>query len=97
MLDYASTLATTRPQELLAALGRHPLKPAEVVANAILLFRRHLPELPITLTNLVLALRPELMTSFHRHFSAVMDGGTVDVRLKELVAVRVSHLNGSDY
>ena len=45
----------------------------------------------------VLALRPELLTTFNEHFQAVLSEDSVSVRLKELVAVRVSQLNGSDY
>lgn len=45
----------------------------------------------------VLALRPELFRTFDAHFDALLGEGTVSVRLKELVAVRVSQLNGSRY
>ena len=45
----------------------------------------------------VFALRPELMASFFGHFDGAMGEGSVDIRLKELVAVRVSRLNASDY
>ena len=45
----------------------------------------------------VLALRPDLFRTFNAHFDAVLGEGTLEVRLKELVAVRVSQLNGSDY
>jgi alkylhydroperoxidase family enzyme len=45
----------------------------------------------------VLALRPELLATFNAHFEAVLHESTLGVRLKELVAVRVSQLNGSDY
>jgi len=45
----------------------------------------------------VLALRPELFRTFNAHFDAVLGPGTLDIRLKELVAVRVSQLNGSRY
>jgi alkylhydroperoxidase family enzyme len=45
----------------------------------------------------VLALRPELFRTFNAHFDAVLGEGTVDIRLKELVAVRISQLNGSRY
>jgi alkylhydroperoxidase family enzyme len=41
--------------------------------------------------------RPEIMQTMTEHFRAVMNGGTVDKKLKELVAVRVSHLNCCDY
>ena len=45
----------------------------------------------------VLAFRPELFRTFNAHFDAVLGAGTLDVRLKELVAVRVSQLNASRY
>jgi alkylhydroperoxidase family enzyme len=45
----------------------------------------------------VLALRPELFRTFNAHFDAALGPGTLDVRLKELVAVKVSRLNGSRY
>ncbi len=41
--------------------------------------------------------RPEIMHTMVEHFRTVMNGGTVEKKLKELVAVRVSHLNGCDY
>ena len=45
----------------------------------------------------ILAHRPPLLRTFHTHFDTVMGEGALDVRLKELVAVRVSHLNGCRY
>lgn len=41
--------------------------------------------------------RPEIMKTMTAHFRAVMNTGTVEKKLKELVAVRVSHLNGCEY
>jgi alkylhydroperoxidase family enzyme len=41
--------------------------------------------------------RPEILRSMTAHFRAVMNTGTVDKKLKEMVAVRVSHLNHCDY
>ena len=41
--------------------------------------------------------RPEILKTMTAHFRAVMNTGTVDKKLKELVAVRVSHLNGCEY
>lgn len=40
---------------------------------------------------------PEIMQTMTRHFRAVMNTGTVDKKLKEMVAVRVSHMNRCDY
>ena len=41
--------------------------------------------------------RPEILKTMTAHFRTVMNTGTVDKKLKELVAVRVSHLNGCEY
>ncbi len=41
--------------------------------------------------------RPDIMRSMTAHFRAVMNTGTVDKKLKEMVAVRVSHLNRCEY
>lgn len=41
--------------------------------------------------------RAEIMKTMTDHFRAVMNTGTVDKRLKEMVAVRVSHINHCDY
>jgi alkylhydroperoxidase family enzyme len=45
----------------------------------------------------VLAHRPKLMTTFTHHFQAVLGTGTVSTRFKELLAVRVSTINGCEY
>ncbi|MBO9539834.1 carboxymuconolactone decarboxylase family protein [bacterium] len=44
-----------------------------------------------------LALVPELVTTLQAHFAAVLNAGTVELKLKELVVVRVSQLNNCDY
>ena len=41
--------------------------------------------------------RPEIMKTMTAHFRAVMNTGTVAKKLKEMVAVRVSHLNSCEY
>ncbi|PYV31320.1 MAG: hypothetical protein DMG22_17310 [Acidobacteria bacterium] len=41
--------------------------------------------------------RPEIMRTMTAHFRAVMNTGTVGKKLKEMVAVRVSHLNRCEY
>ena len=41
--------------------------------------------------------RPEIMKPMAAHFRAILNTGTVEKKLKELVAVRVSHLNLCDY
>ena len=45
----------------------------------------------------VMGLRPDLLTTFNAHFAAVMREDTLSVRLKELLAVRVSEINECDY
>ena len=45
----------------------------------------------------VQAHRPTLLKSFNNHFQAVMGKGEVPVRLKELLAIRVSQLNACRY
>ena len=41
--------------------------------------------------------RLEIMRTMTAHFRAVMNTGTVEKKLKEMVAVRVSHLNRCEY
>jgi len=41
--------------------------------------------------------RPEIMKTMTEHFRTVMTTGTVPRKLKEMVAVRVSHLNRCEY
>jgi uncharacterized peroxidase-related enzyme len=43
------------------------------------------------------AYRPEILRTMIAHFRAVMESGTVGVKLKELVIVRTSQLNRCDY
>jgi alkylhydroperoxidase family enzyme len=45
----------------------------------------------------VAAHRPEIVATLRAHMNAVMGPGTVDVLLKELVAVRVSQINNCEY
>lgn len=44
-----------------------------------------------------MAHRPEILKTMTAHFRAVMNTGTVEIKLKEMVAVRVSALNGCEY
>ncbi len=44
-----------------------------------------------------MAHRPALMTTFAAHLSAVFETGTVEPRLKEMLAVRVSQINDCGY
>jgi len=41
--------------------------------------------------------RPEILRTMTAHFRAVMNTGSVAKKLKEMVAVRVSHLNRCEY
>jgi len=45
----------------------------------------------------VAAQRPPIVQTLHAHMQAVMGPGEVDVRLKELLTVRVSHINDCEY
>ena len=44
-----------------------------------------------------LAHRPALMTTLAAHIAAVFETGTVEARLKEMLAVRVSQINDCGY
>ena len=41
--------------------------------------------------------RPELLRTMIQHFRAVMETGTVPTKLKELLFVRTSQINGCEY
>jgi len=41
--------------------------------------------------------RPEILRTLVAHWRAVLNTGTVSVKLKELVVVRTSQINGCDY
>jgi alkylhydroperoxidase family enzyme len=41
--------------------------------------------------------RPEILRTMIEHFRAVMETGTVPAKLKELVIVRTSQINGCQY
>lgn len=45
----------------------------------------------------VAAQRPAIAQTLHAHMQAVMGPGEVDARLKELLSIRVSHINGCEY
>ena len=44
-----------------------------------------------------MAHRPEILKTMDAHFKAVMAPTTLSVRLKELVVLRASEINGCDY
>jgi uncharacterized peroxidase-related enzyme len=43
------------------------------------------------------AYRPEILRTMIAHFRAIMESGTVGIKLKELIAVRTSQINHCDY
>jgi alkylhydroperoxidase family enzyme len=45
----------------------------------------------------IAAHRPDIVATLRAHMNAVMGPGTVDVLLKELVAIRVSQINNCEY
>ncbi len=45
----------------------------------------------------ILAHRPQLLKTAFEHFRAVLKTGTVDLKLKEMVAIRVSQMNECAY
>ncbi|MBZ5562912.1 MAG: carboxymuconolactone decarboxylase family protein [Acidobacteriia bacterium] len=74
------------------------LNPEQVDGEAREIFERFLQERG-NVPNMfrTVAHRPDILKTMTAHFRAVMNTGTVDKKLKELVAVRVSHLNGCEY
>ena len=74
------------------------LEKAEVDAESQALFddflreRGNIPNMFRTVAH-----RPEIMRTMVAHFRAVMNTGTVPKKLKELVIVRTSQLNGCQY
>jgi alkylhydroperoxidase family enzyme len=74
------------------------LTPEEVEPAIGSLFRTFLEERG-NIPNMfrTVAHRPEILTTLLAHFRAVMGPGTVPVALKEMLAVRVSRINGCHY
>ena len=62
------------------------------VFDAFLRERGNIPNMFRTMAH-----RPDITTTLAKHFAAVMNTGTVEKKLKEMVAVRVSHINRCDY
>ena len=75
-----------------------PLGPEEVGPEARAVFDRfrtqrgNIPNMFRTM-----ALRPEIMLTAEAHLRAVFETGTVETRLKEMLAVRVSQINDCAY
>lgn len=75
-----------------------PLKPEETTpeAQAVLrTFYRKRGSVPNMFRTF--ALRPEMMIAAARMMDAIINTGTVSVRLKELLIVRTSQINGCAY
>jgi len=72
--------------------------PEEAASETRLIFEAFLKERG-NIPNMfrILAHRPEIMKTLAAHFRAVMNTGTVEMKLKEMIAVRVSHLNRCEY
>jgi alkylhydroperoxidase family enzyme len=68
--------------------------PADVkpIFQAIFAKRGNIPNMFRTMAH-----APEILKTMDAHFKAVMASTTLSVRLKELVVLRVSELNGCDY
>lgn len=75
-----------------------PLNPDEVgpesraVFDAFLAKRGNIPNMFRTLAHV-----PPIMTTAAAHMQAILSSGTVPLRLKELLAVRVSQVNACAY
>ena len=66
--------------------------PVRQIFNVYLKERGNIPNMFRTMAH-----RPEFLSTMIAHFRTVMNTGTVDKKLKEMVGVRVSHLNRCEY
>jgi alkylhydroperoxidase family enzyme len=75
-----------------------PLNPEEASPEAQAMFERfrqrrgNIPNMFRTM-----ALRPEIALTASAHMNAIFTTGTVDTKLKEMLAVRVSQINDCNY
>jgi alkylhydroperoxidase family enzyme len=75
-----------------------PLEPHEVddgtkeIFDAFMKQRGNIPNMFRTL-----AYRPEYLKTAIAHFRTILGVGTVDLRIKEMLVVRVSQINDCDY
>lgn len=75
-----------------------PVTPEEAVGSSKQIFddfmkqRGNIPNMFRTLAH-----RPEYLATIIAHFKTILNTGTVDLRTKELLAVRVSQLNECHY
>lgn len=83
-VDREARLPRLRPEDVEG--------PARAVLDELLRSRGNVPNL-----FRVAAHQPAIMQTLHAHMDAVMGQGTVPQLLKELVALRVSHLNACRY
>ena len=65
---------------------------AKPIFKAIFEKRGNIPNMFRTMAH-----RPEILKTMDAHFKAVMAATTLSVRLKELVVLRASEINGCDY
>jgi alkylhydroperoxidase family enzyme len=75
-----------------------PLKPDEVgpeTREEFARFERERGAIPNMFRTM--ALRPEIMRTAAEHMRAIFSTGTVETRLKEMLAVRVSQINDCHY
>lgn len=75
-----------------------PLAPEEAAPQArevLETFKRERGNVPNMFRTM--ALRPEIMTTATAHMDAIFSTGTVEPRLKEMLAVRVSQINDCRY
>jgi alkylhydroperoxidase family enzyme len=70
----------------------HPDPEVRETFDAFLKERGNIPNMFRTAAH-----RPEIMKTMAAHLRAILNTGTVEKKLKELVAVRVSYINLCDY
>jgi alkylhydroperoxidase family enzyme len=75
-----------------------PVPPEEMDAEArAALAKVQAERAELTTLLATMAHRPALMTTLAAHIAAVFETGTVEPRLKEMLAVRVSQINDCGY
>jgi alkylhydroperoxidase family enzyme len=75
-----------------------PLNPAEATPQAQALFEKFKAERG-NIPNMfrTMARRPDIALTAAAHMNAIFNTGTVETRLKEMLAVRVSQINDCNY
>jgi alkylhydroperoxidase family enzyme len=75
-----------------------PLDPGEAGPEMDQLFERLREQRDNNLNMFrTMAYRPEIARTAEAHLAAIFDAGTVDRKLKEMLAVRVSQINDCNY